>query len=178
MDEQLTDRDSQRLPRDKKELLERIQSLRSRLEQNISQLSDFQLAAPGMTSDWSVKDHLAHLAVWEDSLAALLRREPRHSAMKVDETTYLRGADAINEMIYQRNKERSLGEVLAHFRKSHQQALAALDGLTNADLFRTYSHYQPDEPGEDSGEPILAWVAGNTYEHYAEHYALIQAVSE
>ena len=177
MDEQLIDSDSQPLPRNKKELLERIQSHRSPLEQTISQLSDSQLAAPGLTSDWSVKDHLAHLAVWEVSLAALLRHEPRHAAMKVDETSYLRGADAINEIVYQHNRERSLGEVLVHFRKSHQQVLAALDGLTKSDLFRTYSYYQPDEPGEDSGEPILAWIAGNTYEHYAEHHALIQAIS-
>lgn len=43
-----------------------------------------------------------------------------------------------------------------------------------ADLFRTYSYFQPDEPGEDSGRPIIAWIIGNTYEHYDEHRAWIE----
>ena len=47
---------------------------------------------------------------------------------------------------------------------------------SDADLRKTYSHYQPDEPGEDSGEPIMRWVAGNTYEHYAEHQEWIEAL--
>lgn len=176
MDEQLSDYESGSLPRDKAELLDRIQQTRAALEQTISQLNDAQLVAPGAASGWSVKDHLAHLAVWELSLAALLQRYPRHAAMEVDEATYLCGADAINEIVYQRNKDRSLAEVLAAFRQAHQQVLAALDRLTDADLFKTYSQYQPDEPGEDNGEPILKWVAGNTYEHYAEHHAWLQAL--
>ena len=178
MDEQLTDNESEALPRDRAELLERIQRTRAALERTIGQLSETQLAAPGAASGWSVKDHLAHLAVWEVSLTALLQRRPRYAAMEVDEATYLRGADAINEVVYQRNKDRSLAEVLAAFRQAHDQLLDALGGLTDADLLKTYSHYQPDEPGEDSGEPILKWVAGNTYEHYAEHHAWLQALAE
>jgi hypothetical protein len=33
------------------------------------------------------------------------------------------------------------------------------DGLI---LLKTYSHYQPDEPGDDSGEAVLRWVVGNS----------------
>ena len=177
MDEQLSD-ETESLPTDKPELLERIQRTRAALEQTLSQLSDAQLVAPDAASGWSVKDHLAHLAGWEVSLTALLQRRPRHVAMELDEATYHRGADAVNEVVYQRNKDRSLADVLATFRQAHQQVLAALGGLTDADLSKTYSHYQPDEPGEDSGEPILKWVAGNTYEHYAEHHAWLQALVE
>ena len=178
MDEQLTDNESEALPRDKAELLERIQRTRAALERAIGQLSEAQLVAPGAASGWSVKDHLAHLAVWEQGLTALLQGRPRPAAMEVDEATYLRSEDALNALIYQRNKDRSLAEVLAAFRQAHDQVLAALAGLTDADLFKTYSHYQPNELGEDSGEPILKWVAGNTYEHYAEHHAWLRALVE
>lgn len=77
--------------------------------------------------------------------------------------------DERNDIIYQQNKERSLTEVLAAFEETHQQMLATLDRLTYADLLRSYSHYQPDEPRQDSGDPILKWIMGNTAEHYAEH---------
>ena len=30
--------------------------------------------------------------------------------------------------------------------------MAAPEKLSDTDLFKTYSHYQPDDPGEDSGE--------------------------
>ena len=54
--------------------------------------------------------------------------------------------------------------------------LTTLAGLSDEDLFKTYSYYQPDEPGDDSGDPILNWIMGNTYEHYAEHQAWIEAL--
>jgi uncharacterized protein (TIGR03083 family) len=165
--DQLTD-----LPRDKAELLERIEQARAALDQTIAHLSDAQLVAPGPYEGWSVKDHLAHLAAWEQGIAALLQRRPRYAAMGVDAPTNpTAGTDGINAVIYQRDKDRPLAEVLADFRQAQQALLAALAPLSDADLLKTYSHYQPDEPGKDSGAPILKWVASNTYEHYAEHVA-------
>lgn len=175
--EKMMHNESEPMPGDNAELLERIQRARATLEQTISQLSDAQLVAPGPSEGWSARDHLAHLTIWEQGLAALLQGLPRYTAMGLDEQTYLStDEDGLNEIIFQHNKDRSLTEVLAAFQQAHQQVLAALAGLTDADLFLTYSHYQPDEPGEDSGAPILKWIAGNTYDHDAEHQAWIEAL--
>lgn len=178
MDEQLSEseNDATTLPKEKVDLLERIRRTRAALEQTVGRLSPAQLVAPGAAAGWSVKDHLAHIAIWELGLAALLQRRLRYAAMDIDEATYLRGEDAINEIIYERNKARSAPDVLADFRRAHQELLAAVGGLTEAGLLRTYSHYQPDEPGEDSGAPIVRWIAGNTYEHYDEHQEWIEAL--
>ncbi|MEX1252866.1 MAG: ClbS/DfsB family four-helix bundle protein [Dehalococcoidia bacterium] len=160
---------TQRLPQDKTALIERIEAARAALDETISRLTDAQLVAPGPYEGWSVKDHLAHLAAWERGIAALLRRRPRYEAMGVDERTYLTaGTDGINAAVHEHGKDLSLADVLAEFRQTQQDLLAA---LTDADLFKTYSHYQPNEPGKDSGAPIVKWIAGNTYEHYAEHVA-------
>ncbi len=51
-----------------------------------------------------------------------------------------------------------------------------LSGLTDANLLKTYPYYQPDEPGEDRGSPIVGWITGNTYYHYDEHRVLIEAL--
>ncbi len=164
-------------PQEKAELLERIERARASLDEVIDGLSDGQLSAPGPDGAWSVKDHLAHLAAWEQGIAALLQRRPRYGAMQLDEKTYLStDADGLNAIIYQQNKGRSLGEVRAAFRQAQRELLAALGGLTDTDLSKTYSHYQPDEPGEDSGAPIVSWIAGNTYKHYDEHRAWITAL--
>ncbi len=174
MDEQLTDDESQPLPKDKAELIERIRRSRSALEATIGRLSDAQLVAPRPPDGWAVKDHLLHIAAWERSLEALLQGRPRYAAMNVDEQTYLRSEDALNALIYRQNKERPLSEALADFEQVHKDLLAV---LTDADLLKTYSDYQPDEPGEDSGAPIIGWIAGNSYEHYAEHQAWVEALA-
>lgn len=164
-------------PRDKAELLDRIERARASVDDVIGGLGDVQLVAPGPDGGWSVKDHLAHLAVWEAGMAALLQRRPRYAAMQLDENAYLStDEDGLNAIIHQQNQGRSLGAVRAAVREAQRELLTALGSLTDADLFKTYSHYQPDEAGEDSGAPIVGWIAGNTYEHYDEHRAWIEAL--
>jgi hypothetical protein len=163
-------------PQTKSELLARMAEAGAALEQTLSQLSEAQLTSVDTQSGWAIKDHLAHLAAWEIGIAALLQRQPRWEAMGLDEATVAsHETDDLNDIVYRQNKDRSLAEVRAYFHDAHQQMLAALDRLSDEDLLKTYSHYQPDEPGDDSGDPILNWIMGNTYEHYAEHQAWIEA---
>jgi hypothetical protein len=169
MDEGIEDQPA--LPRGKTELIERIERSRAALDEALAGMSDAQLVARSESDAFSVKDHIAHLAAWERGIVALLHREPRYGAMGVDEQTYLSAsnADDINTVLFERAKDLTLAEVLDDLRQTQRALLAALAPLSDADLAKTYSHYQPDEPGEDSGAPIVRWIAGNTYEHYAEH---------
>ena len=114
---------------------------------------------------WSVKDHLAHVAAWEHSLLALVDGEDREQAMGLAEP--LDGIEAINEAIRKIHQGDTPDEALGYFRDSHAKMIAALDKLTDADLQKPYRHFQPSEP--DENRPVAGWVAGNTYEHYAEH---------
>jgi hypothetical protein len=114
---------------------------------------------------WTVKDHLAHLAAWEHSLLALLEGRDRSGAMGLDEP--LEEIDSINEAIRTLHATDTADEALGYFRDSHAQLMAAIGKLDDADLEKPYSHYQANEP--DEKRPVVGWVAGNTYEHYAEH---------
>lgn len=164
-------------PQTKASLVARIEEARRALDQTIRPLSPAQLEAPGPAGGWSVKDHLAHLAAWEQGIAALLRRRPRWEAMGLDLESVLANDEAgINALIEERNKERPLQAVVASFRQAQQDLSDALEPLTDADLFKTYSDYQPDEPGKDSGAAIIGWIIGNTYEHYDEHRRYIEAL--
>jgi hypothetical protein len=164
------------LPRDKASLLARIGSSRAALEDALERLSEAQLVAPG-ADGWAIKDHLIHIAAWERGIAALLRKQPRYAAMDVDRETYLRGAEAINATLYARHRDDSLDVARGTYRAAHEDIVSAIEALSDGDLFETYSHYQADEPGKDSGAPIIGWIAGNTYEHYAEHQGWIEALA-
>jgi uncharacterized protein (TIGR03083 family) len=114
---------------------------------------------------WTVKDHLAHIAAWEHSLLALLEGRDRSGAMGLNEP--LEEIDSINEAIRKLHETDSPEEALGYFRDSHARLIAALARLDDADLQEPYSHYQPKD--SDEKRPVVGWVAGNTYEHYAEH---------
>jgi uncharacterized damage-inducible protein DinB len=137
-------------------------------------------AAGGLTrvgSDgWSVKDHLAHIGAWEHSLLALIEGRDRLAGMGVQEPVD-ENTDAVNEAVRKVHENDTADEALGYFRDSHAQLMAGLGKLSDADLEKPYNHYQPSDP--DQKRPVVAWVAGNTYEHYAEHIAWInQLLSE
>ena len=164
------------MPDPKAELLQHVNQSWEALEAVVRSLSDAQLASPG-PEEWSVKDHLAHLLAWENSMVYLLQGRARHLGLGVEEALYLRGDDdEINAAIQQKHRDRTPAEVLAQWRSVHEQMLAALAGLSGSDLGKTYSQFLPDEPGEDSGEPVLSRISGNTYEHFDEHRTYIQPV--
>ena len=131
-----------------------------------------QIGADG----WSVKDHLAHIGAWEHSLLALIEGRDRLAGMglhdPVDENT-----DAVNDAVWKLHRNQTPEQALKYFRDSHTQLLAALGKLSDADLDKPYGHYQAADP--DEKRPVVGWVAGNTYEHYAEHIGWInQLLSE
>ena len=161
----------------KAELLARINDSRAALELLVNRLDEDRAVAPG-ADGWSVKDHLAHVAVWERSLLALLEGRPRHEGMGLDRATYEDGdSDAINAALYARHHDRPLSEVLADFRATHERLLSVLSGMSDEDLYRPYSHYQPGESPQND-DPVIGWIAGNTFGHYDEHAGWIRQLIE
>lgn len=169
--------DDQTTPPAKAELLTRIEEAWSELEQTIAALSETQLTTVQDEQGWSAKDHLVHITTWEQSLLALLQGRDRHQAIglgDVDESAM--EIDDINAHIFQRNQHRSLEDVVAAARQSHQQVMATLNSLSDADLLKPYSHYQPQDLPYEAA-PVVGWINGNTWEHYSEHIDWIRGLS-
>ena len=157
------------LPRDKKDLMERIETEWLALLHTIEGMTPEQLSAP-MVGGWSAKDNLAHLAAWEQFMLHYhLQGKPPHEGLDLDAESLDRlDETAINAIIYERNRLRSAADVLDNLRRSHAQVLETLDEMSFADLMQP--HF-PDDPEE---RPLLGWVIGNTYEHYREHLQNIE----
>ncbi len=156
------------------ELFLRIARGRAPLEEWIATLGAAKLTAPGKDG-WAIKDHLAHLAAWEASTAALVRGESRYAAMGVNLGKLApNDFDAINQQIYAQHKDKSVEEVLKFFHSAHAELLGQIAKMADADLLKPYSHFQPNEKRDDSGSPILGWIIGNTYGHYEEHIEWIR----
>jgi len=158
------------IPQDKADLQERIQREWAVLEQVVNQLSEEQMKTPG-AGGWSVKDNLAHLTAWEQFMLLYhLHGHPAHEVMRIDAATMdAVDENGLNDILYRRNRDRSVAEVLTDFRRSHQQVVAFLEQLPFADLM------QPRYPDDPQARPLINWVIGNTYEHYEEHRLNIRA---
>ena len=124
---------------------------------------------------WAVKDHLVHIAAWERSLLGLLNGDDMRTAMGVPDAS--EGLDQLNEAIWLKHRHDSVDAVLDYWRNSHEALMQKLGALSDADLRRSYNHYQPNDPRDPGDDrPVVEWVAGDTYEHYDEHARLIQDI--
>ena len=152
-------------PQQKAELLQRIRSSRAALDLLVGRLSERQLAAPGPDGGWAVKDHLTHLAAWEQKTLAMIDGLPGYQGLQVDQATYeTSDIDELNAILQQRFKDLSAADVLAEAGRSYQRVLAVAEALSPADLSAPYAAGDPDNQRR-----MIEGIVANTYEHYDEH---------
>lgn len=159
----------------KAELLERIEKGWEVLQQTLVGLSHTQLETYKDEQQWSILDHLAHIAAWENVLVALLQSRPLHTAFGLERAAYeqVSGVDEINSLLRKDPPQRPVRETLASCQQSHRRAVWAVIALPEADWSRPISFFQPDE---DDQRSILVKLVGDTYRHYEEHRYWIEAI--
>lgn len=148
----------------KKKIHELIRSEREDLEKTLEWLSTEQMTQPGVESDWSVKDILAHITDWERRMVQWIEESLRgETPERPAPGMTWEDLDRLNEQTYLANKDRPLGEVLADYRSSYQRALETVEALTEKDLI------DPERFEWRAGDPMWHMVAANTWWHYKEH---------
>ena len=135
----------------RQQILNRLDTAWGAFQASYAGLSNSRLTEPGVASDWSVKDIVAHVTWWEEEALRHLPliiaggRPPRYSV------TY-GGIDAFNAMMAERKRDLSLPDVLTQQEDTHEQLIDFIrsvpeDQLTRETRFRrrlrldTYSHY-------------------------------------
>lgn len=157
----------------KTELLTRIAAAWAELNSSISGLDDLALKRIKTAGGWTIKDTLAHLAMWERGIVYLLSRRPRPEGMyiTIDQWKSLT-LDEINDVIHRQWQYRPAAESRDALQAAHDEMLAALAGLDDDQLYLDYSHYDPT--AAPAGRPVIDWVIGNTYGHFKEHAGYIR----
>ncbi len=151
---------------DKTSLINMIQTEFAQFESLIAPLSEEQLCKVPFKGEWSIKDIMAHIAVWEQICTRWLdecaRGETPHPSERVDIES--------NDRIYRENRDRPLAEVQELFHQAHQQFLHQVDLLfltlpeeeINASHRFAWTEAWP-------GSSLIAVIADNSYEHYYDH---------
>jgi uncharacterized protein (TIGR03083 family) len=163
-------------PKTVNELLDNIERGWNSFNAYIDTLSEKQLTQPTDAAGWTAKDHLIHLASWEDTLNALLDRTPRWERIGVDKALWdSNDIDQINAIVQKRYHDMPLDEVRQKHREVHQRLLEKIRQLSDADLGQPIREYQP---GSATTSPIVRPLVADTYDAYAEHTPWIAAIVE
>jgi hypothetical protein len=132
---------------------------------------------------WSLADHAAHLAAWDDGMAALLRDEPRRDAMGIAAEDWAAGVDRVNSVLHERISGMPLPDAVVRLRASRAGFRAALAALRDGDLLHGYSAFDASALADPAGgpafefRPVLGWIAGNGWEHPREHLPAVRVLA-
>ncbi len=163
-------------PVTRERMLEKIETSWTTLQSLLSRLNEHQMTVPTDAAGWTVKDHLAHLIAWEASLLALLEGQSRPEAMGMDAEVFAsHDHDRMNAQIQERNRDLSLAAGVERLNSGHARVVARVAQMTDADLQRPYSDFDPTPPYEP--RPIFAWIVGDTFGHYEEHIPWIATIA-
>ncbi len=159
------------LPHDNADLLNRIQSEWWVLLETMASLDERQLALAG-EGQWTVKDHLAHLAAWEDYLlrhhfqgypSEVVLETGRAAIESFDE-------NVMNAVLQERNRHLTIQEITRRLEIAHAQVMAVLAEKEFDELLK------PDPTDDIVSRPLLESIVYNTYEHYQEHLKTIRKI--
>ncbi len=161
--------DEEWVPGNKSELMSAITREWNLLMEVVSKLDETKTTTPD-AGGWSPKDNLAHLAEWMNVLMGYhLDRRPAHEVMGVsEEVTKGWDMEIINPVLFERNKGRSMEDVLTWLKRTYGELVEKLDGLTFEYLL------MPRHKDDPEKRPVLMWVLGDTTDHFAEHRATIE----
>lgn len=158
------------------EMLQRVQAAWEDIQQYLASLSEEQLTQPTDAAGWTAKDHMMHMAVWEDGVQALLSKQNRFARMGLTESDWENGdADSINAIIQKQHQAKTLTEVRQAWAAIHQRLVETVSQLSDDELNLPYDHY---DPSWEDKSPVWGRIVGNTFEHYAEHKPWIAAIVE
>ena len=120
------------MPEDRDDLLRHYREMRVELLAAIDGLTDEQLSEPSLDG-WSVKDHLAHLSLWDDIRAGEIIRisnghKPAWPPIGEDQT------NDFNSFIHGLREALSLHQVMWELETSRQRVLDAIAAATDRGL--------------------------------------------
>jgi hypothetical protein len=149
-----------------------LEKSRATLLDTIDGLAPEQLLQPKAVGEWSVRDILQHLSLWEAELVRLLMHVDQGRRAVGQSFVPTPDFDSLNARWHAETKDRPLERVLEDFHGVRRQTRRWVDEFSDEDLTRirrdTWLHNQS----------LARWIAEYSYDHEAEHTGAIRAWRE
>lgn len=116
--------------------------------------------------EWSVAEHVAHLASWEQLALAVLMGTQPYEAMGISAEEWQQDTDGINAALERKHAGIAFDAARSLLQEIHASLMAAIEASTDDDLTRPL--------GAGETDTVRDLIAANTYEHYDEHSGWIR----
>jgi len=156
------------------EILDALEDERENFLEAVDELSDEALLEPGVVGDWSVKDIMHHICMWEAELVKLLWE----AAQGLPPTTVFftdASVDELNAAWIKEGQARNLDQVWDDFQAVRQQTIRRLSAFRDKDLTDPARYPWLKESPMIKDRPLWFWIAECSFEHEKEHTAQIKA---
>ncbi len=153
---------------EKEDIISALVDGRADFLDRIQGLSDQELEIPGVIDSWSVKDILVHLTRWEAEMIKLVWQAGKGikpTTAHFEQTS----VDDINKHWYKESRTRLLERVMDDFIGVRNQTVRRVTELSQIELT------DPRHYAWLNGKPLWEWIAGDSFEHEAEHAEQINA---
>lgn len=154
----------------KRDLIITTRFEREALEAVLERIPPPDMTAPGVAGEWSVKDILAHLAVWCSRAVTVVFQAERGQkpSLGVPDDSASDWAK-VNAGDFAQQRDRPLDRILVDFRGAHTQLIKRLEAWSDESALFDRARY-PSLRGASIADVIVA----NGAEHDAEHRADIE----
>ena len=154
----------------KSELLTWLREEYQRWEALLEQIDPARMDQPGVNGQWSFKDLVAHMFLWQPRLITRIQAAQRNQPEPPPPwPAHLQTDDEINAWIYESNRGRSVREILDESQQVFQQFLAVIEGLPDDVRIETIR-------ASSGREYHLVWLgdqrfpAGELFDHFHDDH--------
>lgn len=149
------------------EILDALEDERENFIEAVDGLSDDALLEPGVIGDWSVKDLMFHICMWEAELVKLLYQAAQ--GLPPSTVHFSHGSvDEINAAWEVEAQARTYDQVWDDFQAVRKQTVRRVSAFKDKDL------NDPERYPWLKDHPLWDWIAENSFGHEKEHTAQIK----
>ena len=153
----------------REKVLNALRTERAKWDALLAEVGEDRMEEPGAEGEWRVKDSIAHLTYYDKWMADRLHEQLQGETYTLNAWDMMHYEDR-NKLIYERDRDLPLQEVLAASKLTFQRLMEAVGA--HSEEFLT-------EPQQFAGapQPIIVWqyLRSEVYGHYPDHIAPIRA---
>jgi uncharacterized damage-inducible protein DinB len=147
----------------RRQALDALRASRAALLEAIDGLTPERLLQPRAVGEWSVRDVLQHVSLWEAELVRLLAHVEQGRRPTGDALSRRPDFAKINARWQAETRDRPLESVLEDLHGVRRQTIRRIEDLSEGELTRV----RPE--AWLHGNPLWRWVAEYSFEHELEH---------
>ena len=154
------------------QVVAKLEDVRRQWDELLLRIGEERRTEPGATGNWSVKDVVAHITLYEKWTLERLQERAQgiaYSPENDDPETDGMDMDTRNDYYYKRDSARGLADILTESKRVHAELVQLVRNMSEEEL------HTPLRLTDTVSYNVIETLEGNGYEHYEDHIRELEA---